>query len=231
MILAVFLAPALCWRARTMVASGIMNWLSASRAKVSNILANTPLSHHRRWRPCVALQCPYRPGRSRQGMAAPTFADASLYASAASRSAIRPLLPRSAAPCCSDNSMSASLSAAGAAAAAGQRHILVLVEVLDDLGQRSAKEAGSGTSSTMHPFSPRMFFTKRPLHGDGVGLPTTAVPRARPLTASIVHLGEAYLGNVGLFAFVLSPASGRSGERSPHRSVPRKTPLCQGSNF
>jgi hypothetical protein len=48
LILAVFLAPALCWRARTMVASGIMNWLSASRAKVSNILANTPLSHHRR---------------------------------------------------------------------------------------------------------------------------------------------------------------------------------------
>ena len=127
--------------------------------------------------------------------------------------------------------MSASLSAAGAAAAAGQRHILVLVEVLDDLGQRSAKEAGSGTSSTMRSFSPRMFFTKRPLHGDRVGLPTTAVPRARPLTASIVHLGEAYLGNVRLFAFVLSPCIGPERGTLPGQERPPQDPAVPGIKF
>ena len=49
LVLAVFFwAPALCWCARTMVASSIANSLSASRASVSKIRANTPLTHHRR---------------------------------------------------------------------------------------------------------------------------------------------------------------------------------------
>lgn len=43
-----FLAPALCWWARTMVASSIMNSLSASCASISKTRENTPLSHHLR---------------------------------------------------------------------------------------------------------------------------------------------------------------------------------------
>src|SRR5271166_4474123 len=53
-----FLAPALCWWARTLVESMDMYSASASNAKALRRRAKTPLLHHLRKRLCVAFQSP-----------------------------------------------------------------------------------------------------------------------------------------------------------------------------
>ena len=58
-------APALCWCARTMVASIIAYSLSGSSAKALKRLSQTPLCAQREKRRCVLLQPPKRSGRSR----------------------------------------------------------------------------------------------------------------------------------------------------------------------
>ena len=60
-------APALCWWARTMVASIIMYSLSRSSAKALKIRAKTPLSHHLRKRLWVFFQSPNRSGSHATG--------------------------------------------------------------------------------------------------------------------------------------------------------------------
>lgn len=63
-----FLAPALCWWARTMVLSIIAYSLSASVLSIARMLPHTPFLAqrlHRRW---VLFQLPKLSGRSRQGV-------------------------------------------------------------------------------------------------------------------------------------------------------------------
>lgn len=63
-------APALCWWARTMVASIITYSLSASCAKASNTRCHTPLLLQREWRVCTTRKSSKRSGRSHQGIPA-----------------------------------------------------------------------------------------------------------------------------------------------------------------
>jgi len=63
-------APALCWWARTMVASIIAYSLSASCARAWNTRCHTPVRLQREWRVCTTRKSPKRSGRSRQGMPA-----------------------------------------------------------------------------------------------------------------------------------------------------------------
>lgn len=63
-------APALCWWARTMVASIMAYSLSASLARASNTRCHMPLRLQREWRVCTTRKSPKRAGKSRQGMPA-----------------------------------------------------------------------------------------------------------------------------------------------------------------
>src|SRR5436305_15326528 len=62
-----FLAPALCWCARTIVLSIMAYSLSASAAKISNTLCHTPLFAQRENRVCILIGSPKRSGKSRHG--------------------------------------------------------------------------------------------------------------------------------------------------------------------
>ena len=63
-------APALCWWARTMVASIMTHSLSASCDRASKTRRHTPPVLQREWRVCTTRKSPKRAGRSRQGMPA-----------------------------------------------------------------------------------------------------------------------------------------------------------------
>jgi hypothetical protein len=65
-----FVAPALCWWARTIVLSIIAYSVSASPARRAKTRAQTPVLTQRPKRVCTFFQPPKRSGRSRQGMPA-----------------------------------------------------------------------------------------------------------------------------------------------------------------
>jgi len=61
-------APVLCWCARTMMESIMAYSLSASCARCSKTLCQTPLSDHLLWRRAIVFQSPKRSGKSRHGV-------------------------------------------------------------------------------------------------------------------------------------------------------------------
>ena len=86
-------APALCWWARTIVASIIAYSLSGSSAKALKRLSQTPLTAHREKRLCVLHQPPKRSGKSRHGAPTRNFQITASTNRRLPRSLLRPTVP------------------------------------------------------------------------------------------------------------------------------------------